>query len=427
MRRYLALAVAALVVLVGCTSGDDDAASPSDDTVAERDTPTGPSPGVTDDTIKVGITYLDFEPIKDLTSVRHGDYEGAYRALIDDLNGRGGIHGRTIEPVFAGVSPIGTDSADAACVKLTEDEDVFVVLGFFQADTVLCVAETHQTALIGGTMNDERIERAKAPWFTTEYGGDADQDAIRALAEAGDFDGALAVVATTQGEPALRSQAEPLLEDLGIEPIETAVIDAPENDAAAQNAAVQTIAERFRASGVEKVLVYGQAGLTWANGAADLDYRPQLLFTNTAVLAYSDDPSKDVALLDGAVLGGHWLGETDSFDPWLENCFAMIEAATGEELLTVDEALAQGVPNNFVAATVACNNVALLEAILEAAGEDLNYGTFRQAGEGLGDIQLLPGGPTYHFGPPPSTDGDGPIYVFGWDAAERRFLLRDEP
>jgi hypothetical protein len=428
MRKYLAVAAATLLLLVGCTSGDDDSASPSEDTVAEQEeeTPTGPAPGVTEDTIKVGITYIDFEPIKELTEIRHGDYEGAYRALIDDVNANGGINGRTLVPVFAPVSPIGTDSADAACVKLAQDEQVFVAMGYFQGDTVMCLVEGQETAVLGGTMTEERLARAKAPWFTREPGGDADHDAIRTLAEEGALDGKLGVVAINQGEASLREVAEPLLEELGIEPVEVAVIDAPDGDVAAQNAAVQTIAERFRSSGVEKVLVYGQAGITWGNGAASLDYKPQLLFTGLdSILAYANDANKDVGLLEDAIAVARRQSDPEQFHPSLDECFEIVEKATGVKLLTEAESKAQDVPLNFVGAASACSNMALLRAILEKAGDDLNYGTFRRAGEELGEITLPGDDDPLTFGPPPHADGDAVLHLHAWDPAKRAFVLRD--
>lgn len=423
MRKYLALAAAALLLLVGCTSGSDGNAATAT-TAAGSETVTGPAPGVTADTIKVGITYIDFEPIKDLTKIRHGDYPGSYKALIDDLNAKGGIHGRKVVPVFAPVSPIGTDSADAACVKLTQDEKVFVVMGYFQDDTILCPVEAHETAVLGGTMTTERLARAKAPWFTTDPGGDSDQDAIRTLAEKGELTGKLGVVATNKGEQALHGEAEPLLKELGVTPTDVAVIDAPEDDAAAQNAAVQVIAERFRSKGIKKVLVYGQAGITWANGAAGLDYRPQLMFSGLdSIRAYSNDATKDKGLLQGAIAAAKWDGPTDHFDPSLKACFDIIEKATGVKLHTKVQADKAGEPYNFIAPASACGTFSLFKAIVEKAGKDLNYGTFRKAGEGLGTIRIPPGSPTvYHFGPPPHADGDPSMDIHRWDPAAGDFV-----
>ena len=96
--------------------------------------------------IQVGVTYVDLASIGDIATLDHGDYEAAYQALFDDINANGGINGRTVEATIVGINPVGTDSAEAACVQLTEDEDVFVAMGFFNGDAPNCVVSTHQTA-----------------------------------------------------------------------------------------------------------------------------------------------------------------------------------------------------------------------------------------------------------------------------------------
>jgi hypothetical protein len=61
--------------------------------------------------------------------------------------------------------------------------------------------------------------------------------------------------------------------------------------------------------------------------------------------------------------------------------------------------------------------------MLEGAGRNLNYGTFEQAGEHLGTF-TVPGSPApFHYGPPPSTDGDPSVYVYRWSAPKRTFVL----
>ena len=130
----------------------------------------GSTPGVTKDEIKVGITNIDFSSIRNIVDIDHGDYEAAYRAVIKDVNKHGGINGRTVAPVFAAVSPVGTVAQQEACVKLTEDEKVFAAIGFFNTDAPLCYVEQHDTPVVGGNITQEYLARAKAPWFSLENG-----------------------------------------------------------------------------------------------------------------------------------------------------------------------------------------------------------------------------------------------------------------
>ena len=54
------------------------------------------------------------------------------------MNDRGGINGRMLELHPVTYLPVGTVESDAACVQLTEDEEVFVVVGTALGDEVLC-------------------------------------------------------------------------------------------------------------------------------------------------------------------------------------------------------------------------------------------------------------------------------------------------
>ena len=67
--------------------------------------------------------------------------------------------------MFAPVDPLGTSGAATACTHLTEDENVFAVLGFFQAADVDCYLVEHDTPIIGASLTAAQSSQAKAPWF----------------------------------------------------------------------------------------------------------------------------------------------------------------------------------------------------------------------------------------------------------------------
>jgi hypothetical protein len=421
MRKYLAVAGVGLLLLAGCTSGSDDTSSAKSDTSTTSPAATGPAPGVTADTIKVGITYVDLEAIKDLTDIDHGSYEDAYRAVIDDINAKGGINGRKIEPVFAAVNPIGTDPAEAACVKLTQDEKVFAAIGFFSSDAPLCYVETHDTAVIGGNMTAARLDRAKAPWFTTESGQDLQSDVIRTFAEKGMLDGKLAVFANQLDADLLKDGVLPLLAEQGIKPVASAVLDAPPDDVAAQNQQTGVIAERFKSQGADKVLVIGDGGVTWAGGLEHGTYRPQLLFTGSnSISSFYKDPARDVSLLKDAVVGDLYGPAQAIYDePAMQQCIG-VQKKAGVKFIRPDDQK-PGDPGQYVSSFSACRNLALFKAIAEKAGKDLNYGTFEAAGEGLGSIHI-PGDPrAFHYGGGSSRDGDPKVTIFHWNADNRDF------
>jgi hypothetical protein len=83
-------------------------------------------------------------------------------------------------------------------------------------------------------------------------------------------------------------------------------------------------------------------------------------------------------------------------------------------------------PSNqpYQAAFQACPDVALMQAWLTAAGEDLNYGTLAAAADGL--EVAIPGDPTARtFGPAPDADGAPSAYLFTWDEAAGDFVLQE--
>lgn len=427
--RLLAAALVAVALAAGCTAGDqgDDAdGEAGSGTAATTPAATGPAPGVTDDAIKIGVTYLDIASLGDVVDIDHGDYEAVYTALFDAINAEGGIHGRTVDPVLLPINPVGTDSAEAACVQLTEDEESFIVMGFFLDDAVTCIVGRHATAVVGGSMSEEFLAQAQAPWFTTDAGSDATGDAVQAMVDGGVFEDHTLGVFAGQGDQTLMDDVVlPLLEESGVEVADSAVNDTDGTDTNATNAQTAVIAERFEAAGVDQVLTVGQSGLTWALGAEPLGFRPQLLLTNpNSILAFSSDAAAhDLSILDDAIAGNLYGGpqnlyETDA----MQACLGVL-ADAGIETPSPDS-LGPNEGDLFQAAFTGCTQVSLLRALLEAAGEDLNYGTLAAGADGL--VVELPNQPEpVTYGPPPAADGDPPMYLFDWDPDAADFVLSE--
>ena len=106
-------------------------------------------------------------------------------------------------------------------------------------------------------------------------------DGVRALEEKGLLDGKLAVFAQSIDADLMENTIEPLLDELGIKPVSTAVLDAPAEDITAGLAQAGVIAQKFKSAGATKVLVVGNGGVAWAQGLEKTDYRPQNLFITT--------------------------------------------------------------------------------------------------------------------------------------------------
>ena len=231
------------------------------------------------DDIKLGVTYVDLDAIRDVTDISHGDYKTTYNAVIDELNKKGGINGRKVVPVFAPINPIGTAPAQEACVKLTEDEKVFATVGFFYFDAPLCYVAQHDTPILGGTMDPTYLKQAKAPWMTLDSGPEVTPRAVDALVKSGDLKGKIGVVGVATEEKNLLDAAVlPSLKRNGIKNT-VAIIDAPLNDTVAATQQAGTIAEKFKSEGIKTVLLVGAAPSAFSNALKNTDYRPKLVGT----------------------------------------------------------------------------------------------------------------------------------------------------
>ncbi|MEZ5165036.1 MAG: hypothetical protein R2695_00595 [Acidimicrobiales bacterium] len=439
MRRLLVLVVFA--GLVGAACADDGTATtattaapstPAGTTPAGStpdtapgpsvEIPSGPSPGVTDDTIKIGITYVDLVPVRDFVDLDHGDYEATYQAIIDDINAKGGINGRKLEAVMAGVSPLGAEDADATCVQFAQDEKVFAVVGFHYADTPLCYLELEKVAVIGGEMNEQRLARATVPWFSTEQSADLDLEALGTFAEQGLLDAPFAVYGTVN-EPDLFDDTLAELDDLGYTPVADAILDADANDLNEQISKVQLIVENFKTAGAETVIVTGSGPVSWANGVEATTYRPFPADDERGQRRGRDQrcgqprphhprrgdarrPLQPGPPVPGAPHAGVRRRDRAGGDRRARSGHA---ARLGrEQPLRIRPHRLPG-DGAFV-------------AIAEAAGPDLDYGSFGYAGDHLGPV-AIPGHPEpFTYGPPPSADGDPPVYLFEFDPATTSFV-----
>ena len=207
---------------------------------------------------------------------------------------------------------------------------MFAVIGFVTGEAVLCPLETHPTAVIGGSMNDEYLARAKAPWYTAEAGSDLMVDIVTEMAVSGVLDGTVGVFGGSTQEALINDTILPLLEENGVNVADFAITDqAGEVDITASNAQVAVIAERFRGSGVDQVLAIADTSLAWANGVESTDYRPQLFVTDqNSLSAYiNDQAGRDLSVVEGSIAGGLYGPAQAIWElPAMQECIKIVEA-----------------------------------------------------------------------------------------------------
>jgi ABC-type branched-subunit amino acid transport system substrate-binding protein len=376
---------------------------------------------VTKDEIKIGVTYVDTASLKARgINIDHGDYETSYKTVINDINSKGGINGRKIVPVFAPINPVGTDPAQAACVKLTEDEKVFAVVGFFLNDGPLCYVEQHGTPVVGGTITSEYLARAKAPWYTLEAGDDATGLVIDALAAEGVFKkGKVGLISHSQEKPLVDNVVLPALKRNGVKAT-PAVIDAPASDTDAAQAQADTIIQRFKADGIKTILSAGNAIVAAGRGVAKVpDYRPRMVSTlQNTMAAYITDKSNDLSVMENAITGN--VAE-DFNNPDLQKCYGLVEKATGDPIV---ERPAQGEPSPVTSASSACRYMGLFSALANASGKNLTTATFGKAAQKAGSVEV-PGYGSMAYNPKTHTFAI-PVFLYRFDPTTKTLLKDSE-
>ncbi|NUT37500.1 MAG: ABC transporter substrate-binding protein, partial [Hamadaea sp.] len=279
-RTAVLLTAAAGLVLAGCTAEKKDSGgTPANGPASVA----AVAPGVTDDSIKVGVVYPDLSAAKQFIKTDHGDYEATYTALIKKINDAGGINGRKIVPVFGKINVLSPAAAQETCVKLTQDEKVFAVIGSFNAQEPLCYAQTHKTAVIGGPLTMKNYALAEAPWFSDQRGGDELGDAMALFNKDNALAGKKVAVIAPVNEQALTKEVVlPALQKIGVTPVETAYGDAANSDAAAIAQQMGVFIQKFQSSGADTVVVVGGSGGEFPKQLEKTSYRPRLLFTSTS-------------------------------------------------------------------------------------------------------------------------------------------------
>ena len=363
--------------------------------------------GVTEDTIRLGFLDIDLETLLEmgLVDINQGDPQVVVDALVDELNDRGGILGRRVEAHLEIVLPIEPADAYVACLRLTDDADVFAVLGQFAgpaAEADPCVTDTGETIMIGGNPTPDQLQRARAPWPSIGMGAERRLTAaVELMHDDGLIGERVAVAYASEDQGMTDTIVIPELERLGYEIVERGVQDAAAGDTAAQAALWAIIVERFQASAIDTVvLVQSTAAHTGSNQLVVQGFDGQILIVDTfdtleSIGSSGVNPPEDLA----GIIGTLGLTPQESFDlETTQECVRILEASDPEITVYPYNDVPEGAPNWVVNLFGMCSRLRLFELVATAAGADLNPDTFRAAAEGLGQIEL-PGNPFASLAP----------------------------
>ncbi len=374
--------------------------------------------GVTADTITLGIAITDvtvFAPV--------GDILPRYQPLVDATNAAGGIHGRQVEMVTQQWDVLDQTAFDEACVALTEDNEVFLVIGFLISgfSNVPCYTDIHDTIVINTTLLEpDDIESSNGRLMTTIP--DQFSSLLAGLELLGPELSGAKVVIYSAGSDFRAGATRDALEALGADILELTEQQIGGQDLVAAESEIDTHVERWRALGAEWIInadgsVAGslaglqRAGLTdlnivspannvEANTAlgADLSVFPNLIATGA--------PVQDQLAADG--LYG------------IPECLDLIREATGQDIIP----FAPAGEDQAVGGTIEiCAAWDLFVTFATAAGPNLTPETFLQAGYDIGTFPMT-GSPSGTFSQDKVWVSDAAPALFVYDAEADTFAPR---
>jgi ABC-type branched-subunit amino acid transport system substrate-binding protein len=418
-------AVSAIVLLVAACSSSE----PAEEGQRRGDGASrsgGSVQGITDDTIKLSVIAADFGVLEEQGLAPDlGDQPAVFRAMAEAVNADGGIAGRNLEVnvhIVEGVPSV--DTAQAACLKATEEDRPFAV---FIAAAILetairCVAVQKATPVLStegwsADLYEEADGRLFSAGSNISMGVERQFRAWARIAdELGELDGKTIGVVVDQQEilnKGVDNGLVPELEELGHEVAVKTVLPCPEGSqtCAQHEAAVQ----RMKTGGVDYVFMTADvlAGVAFVRAAQNLDFHPDWAANRrqvTDTVAQFFESVKEE--WDGA------LGVSSQFeDTSRENraCNQLL-ARAGLRYEEGSDAY------NF--SGVNCMSVQMLDEALSSIEGDITHESFIQAMEGLGEVPSN-NGPPGRLGPNKHDAGDY-VVVTRYKANEGVFVIEDD-
>jgi ABC-type branched-subunit amino acid transport system substrate-binding protein len=364
--------------------------------------------GVTADTIKVGLVQVDYGCIKDFVDFNRGDQEEIYRVFIDDLNARGGINGRKVEPVYRDFCPIGNAQALATCTSFTEDDKVFAVVGVFidqSGDAQLCIAKNHQTVEIIHNVSQSWIDEApKGLLLTPNITTDRRLSVILDLLARNKTLAGKKVAVLTQQDSKDRVDdiVTPALKKMKVKQGTTGMLTITGTDTAAAQSQLESFIEKWKGEGVDTFVLVGQVVVakTYVTELKDAFPKATLIADQTPVavaggqdaVAAGTEPNPYEGLISAEGQSSQARFET----PIMRQCVKTYEKATGKKVVAPED-VKPGPDGKRVeiyqSIEDACGDVLFFETIAAKAGKTLDNSTWKKAVDTMGpmDAQLVLG------------------------------------
>jgi hypothetical protein len=377
---------------------DTDPDDGVDDTTTTTEAPaelTASWKGVTEDTIRLGFTTSDLEELKriGLVDIDRGDPQIVLDALIDDVNARGGINGRMLEAHLEVLLPIDATAADTACVRMTEDIEVFAVLAPFvgpNTEVNPCINSRNATVIVGGQPTPEQLEVSEAPWISNTMFSDRRLvGVIQLLEDAGLLGDKVGLAVTEEERSAADDIVIPALRELGKDVIDV-VQNVPPGDTLAGEAAWERFVELWKTEGVDSVVMVENTATFGSTQLAKSNLEANYLIVDSGQLL------RGLGNLDGAVpadlagvIGSGGASEAESWElDATQDCVRVFEEAHPDIEVVPSSQVAEGDSDWFGNINIFCSPLRLFELVATAAGPELTHDSFLSGAASLGVIEI---------------------------------------
>jgi ABC-type branched-subunit amino acid transport system substrate-binding protein len=372
-----------------------------------RASSSGAAPGVTKDSIKVGIALIQFSAIADFVDYKFGDTKKIAQIFVDNINQNGGINGRKIIPVFKEYPPIPGGKPDplSLCTAWAEDDKVFAVLGVFIDFTgqgQLCLTKQHKVIHIGHELDQPWIDAAGGLMLTP----DATKEGVSAalvnlLASTGRLKGkTVAVVGDKNNESRVNNVIVPALKKAKAKTGSTAILNITGTDTTAAQAQVDSFVEKWKTEGVNAVFLAGNnvSAKQFAESIKGAMPKVQLVTDTDTALAQAQDeqkagknPNPYEGLLNstGLTPSQRWANK----GPLLKQCVDIYEKATSTTVPGPDQRKVDSNGKSVYtdqAVTDFCGELFMFRDIAKKVGPDLTVANWKKTVDKFGTIDLVP-------------------------------------
>ncbi|MEM9464642.1 MAG: ABC transporter substrate-binding protein [Actinomycetota bacterium] len=360
--------------------------------------------GVTEDTIQIGVTMLDFEALvsANLSAQGWGDQIAVTEALVAEVNDNGGINGRMLEVVaYEFYDPTDPTDAERACAAVTQDNEVFANVGGFLGPAAgtadPCIVGANETIMVGGEITRDEYAQAVAPWYQAGLNVEFQTQALfNLIVQEGLADDARAFV---MGGANNIDQKDFVIDGLaaaGIEVVGEFVIEANDGDTIGQDSESAIGMERFQAAGANTLVIFGNPGASIRGAAAaGLTGEIAIWNNNAAGLNNLGATITDKSVADGVITStGPTEDEIWDRPDFQEECVAPVAERVPEADLRRLSEYEAGEERWFSSVRLQCQVIEIFVAIATAAGPELTHDSFRAGADSLTDFSVPVWGPS---------------------------------